>query len=452
MNIIYPTAKILALALGTTLVFLSLLLFAYLIPNHWVQPHIKQSMILLESEGSYKKILDKNHAVQLDNYSDKIMFEAADRRPSLNLLHAALAPAARPRFWHGYLVILRPLLIFFNYEQIRYLNVFFILILFGTVFSQLAKRFHWLVPVGFVASMAMSHVYIFPLSLEFTNAFAVTMISMLALFHLHDHAAELEHNDIYLFFLIGAAINYFDFFVIPLWSLGFSLVVYLLLVQNDEGRTFWKNLILIAKNSAFWLTGYALVWIAKWTLGQFILKTNLLSFVFQHATCRLRGDATLPLDRTYMFARNLDMMFPSYFWKIGLVFLCAFILLLSLRHKPWRETVKHLPILGIIASPYAWYFVVASHSQIHFWFTLQLFDLFLHPSRPHRVFIPLFSQDVDSFGPADCFLLCHIPLTGQGLDSFRMSGQLSASPHPVDGLILRCAPSCRSRFCFATSR
>ena len=133
-----------------------LLLAAFALPGGPVRANIARSVPLLQQEGLYPELFGFK-LFQMDNYTDTIMlFEAAaaDETDPLTAMMTATAynvdnfetlpddlqtyldardrglagadtglePFSYARYWHGYLIWLRPLLLVLTYGQVRVVN------------------------------------------------------------------------------------------------------------------------------------------------------------------------------------------------------------------------------------------------------------------------------------------------------------------------------------------
>lgn len=119
-----------------------LLSAVYLLPTGRMKSHVAQSSELFNYEGIYPQIMQGQKSSQLDNYTDALMYATAIHPGSGNPVGDALKNArfeyegdnmvqslndyandaadkkelryemTYSRYWHGYLVILKPLLLF----------------------------------------------------------------------------------------------------------------------------------------------------------------------------------------------------------------------------------------------------------------------------------------------------------------------------------------------------
>lgn len=160
--IVFPLSVIILGLLG----FL-LLSAVYCIPTDSMEKKLEESAVLLEREGMYPRpMLDEGS--QLDNFTDSIMLNTAGHpNGSDNAFVASLRSGNYsskksnpvetfvymykekgtdvydtyyPRYWHGYLLFLKPLLFFFNLGNIRYILMFVQLGLFVLIIAKLAMR------------------------------------------------------------------------------------------------------------------------------------------------------------------------------------------------------------------------------------------------------------------------------------------------------------------------
>lgn len=101
------------------IVYVSLLSFAYSFSNENIKTNQAESLSILENEGDYPSLSKPDlKGSQLDNFTDKLMIDRTKKNVE-NPLKAAMSINNYSRYWHGYQIFLRPLLIFINYGSIR---------------------------------------------------------------------------------------------------------------------------------------------------------------------------------------------------------------------------------------------------------------------------------------------------------------------------------------------
>lgn len=123
--------------------FVLLMTLAHCIPNSMVAYHQETSKTILsmESEWLWFGNFFGVDAGRLDNTTDNIMVDGVIiQDDGMSPLQAAMSVNGYSRYWHGYLVFLRPLMIWLNYWQIRYVNMFVFFLLVCAVFRLIGKR------------------------------------------------------------------------------------------------------------------------------------------------------------------------------------------------------------------------------------------------------------------------------------------------------------------------
>lgn len=351
----------------------SIMLFAvFCLPQSWISDNAETSLSTLETEGNrYRFGSGYGPYTQVDNVTDNTMILKTLRGEDQTLLQAA-AGGSLVRYWNGFLVLLRPLLIFFNYDGLRYLNIFILLFLFTAVIIRLKSALGSLYTVAFVAIMGMCHFYIFPFSMAFTLLFSLVMLAILFIIKFSPQLMKGSVLYCASFFAIGSITNFFDFLIGPLLTLGLPLVVLFLLRLKSVPHTLGNNVGFLLSGSACWFGGYALTWVANWLLSACATGISVSNMVSSIINFRLFGNEDYPLDRALMLQLNWDGFFPKWFWPLFAVALLLWLACFIRHHRTWRAIGAASPLLGLCAYPYLWYVVMANHSQIHYWFTYRL--------------------------------------------------------------------------------
>ena len=204
----------------------------FLLPTKAMHDNVKDSLVILEEEGLYPQLIKGYIGSRLDNFTDAIMLTNVigeendsvienafnvnriyykDKNPVESLcLYAKNAQvhynvSSYARYWHGYLVILKPLFLLFTYSSIRLWNSIgqmAVVILFVKVLIERGLK-RYLLP------FLLSLIYVFPgtisKSLQLSSVFYVAMFSMIALTNIKNRKYD------YLYFLcIGMATSFFD--------------------------------------------------------------------------------------------------------------------------------------------------------------------------------------------------------------------------------------------------
>ena len=154
--------------------YVLLLTLVFLIPDKGIQGHREEALSYIEEEGEYPKPFFESASARLDNVTDHIMIQKTQPE-SENVLISAMNPTYA-RYWHGYLVFLRPLLLFFDYFQIRFLGYCVSTTLLFLLFGLVLKHEGWGVSMALAASAILVRFIVVPVSLQFASSFNVMLI------------------------------------------------------------------------------------------------------------------------------------------------------------------------------------------------------------------------------------------------------------------------------------
>ena len=269
-----------------------------------------------------------------------------------------------PRFWQGWLIFLKPLLIFFDLAQIRIINGIVQLMLLMFVLFLMYKKLGIRYCLAFVTSILFLNPVNSWKCLEFaTDVNIMLLASLWVLLNKNPH-------DNYMFFIIGIVTISFDWLTYPLITLGIPLIIYILLHK----RNFKDNIKCVVKNSFLWLLGYALMWSSKWGVATIFTEENILNDVLSSILHRSYGiwptDGGLTSsDITYSNA--IIVNFKQIFCEGSFYYIGCFIasMLIYYVFKPFKfiKNIQALIILGIGCMPFVWYAVLINHSVHHSW-------------------------------------------------------------------------------------
>lgn len=351
-----------------TITFISLLVFyvfslaiVYALPNFKLSENVDLARKTLDREYTYPVISPSfKPQTMLDNFTDlKVMVPRSINDKSAFV--SAMDMKGYSRYWHGYQVILKPLLSIFTYEQVRFIYNIIVMVLFVICCSMLWSKISKTSAIALAISMSFAHIEIFGMSLQFSNAFILMFISIIYLLSRKDINGFLNKNILIYFFMLGSIVNFIDLLTAPIVTLGIPLAIVIIM----QKRTIIVNLVIMAKSSIAWGVGYGLTWVSKWCIGSIVLNKNVISDAINQIFFRTMGDDTHPINRSEMLANNFDAMFilNIMVYIIPVIFLISFIF-----HKRINiGTSISLAILSL--APYIWYVILTNHSQIHFWFT-----------------------------------------------------------------------------------
>jgi len=392
--------KILVLFFVLVGLFLIGIFLSNLISEASIQTNLVNSAKTLEQEGLYPVSFGNQYSsltfLMRDQYTDCLMLnEAASADAEHAMTTAILSPCLKSGrgvemmpddlhqvaqgtmkpnvnydwYWHGYLVVLRPLLVFFDYAQIRWINCGLMLILVLWVLWLMAQRLGMICAIMSAGLLIAMHFETVPYTMQYVSVFFVTFIAT-GIMLKWNRFFEQKHNDVLMFFTIGAVTVYLDFLTVPVVSLGMPLLFWLL-VKNGEPEK-WKDVILL---SIAWCAGYALLWMSKWAICALTFDPSVLTNAAAHAE-KWSGNASElgRLGMTIGVLKKYVALVWSMNWGWGLIVAAGMMTLLP-KTKNWKR--ENSWILLIALMPMVWSLVLVNHNYAHFGFTWRLISISL---------------------------------------------------------------------------
>ena len=349
---------------------------------------------MLSAEGDYYSYIRGMPSSEIDNYMDSTMLMIAgyngtediisqviynyyiiypdkQRTESLHLVGEAYLDGddngtekkTYEWYWHGYLVVLKPLLQFFSVADLRRINS--ILILCEVVFVSLLlyKNTLHLYCIPFLISVSFMNLSTVALSISYSLPFHITIISMVAelLF-----PRWIQKNSIMLYCTIGALTSYLDFLTYPIITLVFPLVIYL---SRNKQRLFVKTL----GNITSWGIGYIGMWTSKWLISTVITKQNHFIKGFERISVRsanVYNNTSLGVNEFINIMQRYVKQSPYLFLIFGFVIILL-IILLKQKHLEQNRIVCSAIMLCCSLLPLLWYVISRQHSYIHNHFTFR---------------------------------------------------------------------------------
>lgn len=396
-----PLQIALVLLTGIVLGF-GLLLGVYALPTAPMAANLRASVPALNGEwgreDSYEQLLPGYRSTQLDNSTDAAMLLAAVHESDLPLTvqvaqsfrygsdanafgtllsygqsgTEGLSTISIARYWHGYLVFLKPLLCFFSYLDIRMLLSLVQGCLMAAVIAGLCRRgLAALVPAFLLALLAITP-FATALSLQFSTVLCTFLCAMLALLYLPEKTFA-GHGLALLFVMVGMATSYVDYLTYPIASFGMPMILCLFLFPLDGWKAQAKRFFLCG---LCWCLGYFGMWAGKWVIaGMFGNEVwfwpNLWAKISERSS-DVSGDQALSYG---MVLRSIVGVFCKRAYLLA--FLAASLLWLAARVRRRRlpracrkGRSPLLALLSVIALlPFAWYLCTQNHSYNHAFFT-----------------------------------------------------------------------------------
>ena len=267
------------------------------------------------------------------------------------------------RYWHGYLVLLKPLLCVMDYRFIRILNMAVLSVLLVWLIYLLNQRLGDKVRNAFLVALLFFMPFTIPFCMQFCTATYVMLIGMLAL--LKNESVWCQGMKIATYFLLlGICTSYVDYLTYPLVTFGIPMLLYLLLNPECKFRIYLRC-------GVFWGMGYLGMWAMKWVYTSLILQENHFAEAINQILFRMSNqneDKNASIGFLSPVAANL-----SNYVNIVYLLLIAIILvyiIMALRKNSCAQVISEGRLALLTAClPAIWYCVIANHSYVHSSFT-----------------------------------------------------------------------------------
>lgn len=384
-------AEYLGILLGSILLGTLLLIGVYALPAAPMKANVQRSTEIYDYEGVYPQLMWGYKLSQLDNCTDATMLLAAaymgeqsaveramqvyrteykEEHQVKSLTHYAndvvgeTYTIAYPRYWHGYLVILKPLLLFFDVADIRLMNMVLQLALLFYIFYLMLQKGQGRYVPAFLTMIFLLNPIAIALSFQFSTVYYLMLFSVIFVLK-RDKLAEKEM--LCFFLIVGILTAYFDFLTYPLVALYVPMIF--LVLREDSWK---KALRLVFWGSVMWGLGYGGMWCGKWVVGSLLLHKNLFEDVFSRAAHYESMDyGEGKISGLQVLLKNVMVLvkWPVLFGGLGLAGYYAGKLKKKLQSGQKLEFPVVFLLILIALIPFAWYFLSGSHSYIHYWYT-----------------------------------------------------------------------------------
>lgn len=376
------------------------LVCVYALPTGPIQKNVLEAANIMQMDGSHPELVYGHQDTMLDNLTDSIMlltaryegtgsvFEEAllNNRFTVNGLMDSEVLAAEAtgeeldgdassygRYWHGYLLYVKPLLMMFNYGQIRYLIGSIQFTLLAAVLYLFVKKNKEKHVIPFMAAYLFLNPAALSLSLQYFPASVLTMLQFAVMLLQEDKYRANPIRWIYHFFIVGCLIAYFDFLTYPMLTLGLPLVF--LLAENRKSLK--EDITFFVGSCAAWGIGYAAMWGSKWILGSLITEENIIADALESVLFRVGA------IESEAQANALEVIFKNIGANKMCLVLIAFIFVGVFIYGIWKKRTVDMKSVNISVFlcallPFMWYIVVSNHSYIHYWFTYRILAISIY--------------------------------------------------------------------------
>lgn len=297
------------------------------------------------------------------------------------------------RYWHGSMVLLRPLFMFFDIRMIRMiLGIMILLLTVWLLYLLIWEKYHFFACCYVVGLISVS-AWMCGFCVEYTMPFLVMAVELPVLFLLmtkevNDEKDEYQEKILWCVLAASGIVTAFlDFLTAETLTFTVAYMLYLVM-RNKRGqiRGFKKECVRMIKSGGVWGIAYTLMFFLKWIMACIFLGKDAFMDALRQAAFRMNGDATLGnvtgaetvSDSERIFGalwRNFACLLPfrdsmkvqTTVIALVVTVVVTFCIWYLFRTKKVNDINRLFGILAII--PVGRFIALNNHSYIHFFFT-----------------------------------------------------------------------------------
>lgn len=270
------------------------------------------------------------------------------------------------RYWHGYMVILRPLLVFFNITQIRVILFAILGFLIFLLILKIFRKFN--IILGILVLLAFVGMNFFAWGAVIQGMLVMIIALFVTVLVAYGIIDDLNIN--MALFITGICTAFFDFLTTPLITFLFPVLIYNLF--DEEDRTVKDTIMNLISYGFAWGCGYVLFWGVKWLLMDAMYNTNILSLSFEQIIFRIKGTTAGGISKNIgakALNNNIDMCFNLVCLSVIIIGIVMFIINVIRYGKVYLQDTKKIVYCVCIVLPILWMVIFANHSAQHYHFT-----------------------------------------------------------------------------------
>lgn len=282
------------------------------------------------------------------------------------------------RYWHGYLVYLRPLLSIFTWSQVLTIEVVIQIVLFILVLAVAWKKKDY----GVIAAVLTGTFFIKPTVVMASLTMSVCwLITLGAILYMLLRQDSLEQKNRYpeFFLILGILTAYFDFLTYPAVTVGFPLCVYFLL-KLKENQNLKSSLAKLILYGVSWCIGYVGMWGLKWVVADLTLHTGTIKDAAWSIIGRTESIGGRPRMNGGLYVIGLNLQEYKYMIYAIAAVVIGVMAVVATIYALRKTTIKIvltrlLPYIIICCIPFLWIIVVQHHSALHARFTFRIISI-----------------------------------------------------------------------------
>lgn len=280
------------------------------------------------------------------------------------------------RFWHGYQVISRPFLYFFDLitlSYITFLGFFLSLYIFvDTIITHAGMKYGAFTVAALLCVPMESPPYLFSHGLIWIIAFSAGAW----LLRTASRSSGQVEEFLQFFLAVGIMTSFFGMLLTPLVTLTIPLLGLYWLSKDRRVGPWWLSWRWTAVFCFTWGVGFAACWLVKWVIVLLFFNVDLNELL---SVIQLRLSGKLDFADINIFN---SLKFNLWQARRGFALLACFLVICTVRcvwaqdrpsiTRSFGSVSKAMTCAIIFALPFAWFSILVNHSLDHHWFAAMI--------------------------------------------------------------------------------
>lgn len=365
-----------------------------------IRDNVRRSVSVLTAEGVYPNYNGEGTDAGQDNFTDSLMLNINYNIESEQAWQSAMAMTyTKPqeefigidalqsledneikvkyaRYWHGYMVFLRPLLTITDYAGIRQIQKIVLGVLCVLTCLIICKYLGILRTLPLLLGFLAIKVWRIPLSIQYMGTTMLMLILICIIIYIYQNEKRRRYL-VCLFYIAGGCTSFIDLLTTPIIVMGVPVIYLLFCMEKTEDKNIQNITKEIVGCICAWGLGYAMIWASKWVLASLSLGENIIQNAVAQSQEYLgqgtggEGAVMQALKKNIYYLLDNDskvVLFGGICLSVAIII--GGYLKRDYAFERKKDTVYFLCCFIVLAfSPYLWYCVLGNHSAIHAYFT-----------------------------------------------------------------------------------
>ena len=269
------------------------------------------------------------------------------------------------RYWHGYMIWLRPLLAILNIGQIKTLFAIILILLTSILIYLLYKKINIITAIIFAIGLFSCSICAIGYSLGEISIYIIMLIFSILILQKKNYK-----NIGIMFFILGSLTSFMDILTSPLITVFIPITIYFLVIQKNKKESKKDCIKKYIWICLLWGIGYILTWFSKWIIVDILENRQILT----QGILQIR-ERTIADFKYYKLIERILVMLSLNTIYVVLISTVLLILINIINKGKNKLDICLLPF-GINAiMPFIWYLLVRNHSYIHPFYSYKILSI-----------------------------------------------------------------------------